>query len=173
MIIVSQIETGTSEKISGDFITVRDMSPPCLVVVADALAKNVALAFEEEEVRKVIEVLEPFASDLANSGRLPRNRRRMLRTVGHALLIHQRLFDRVEVEDVPALLPDNADVEHLHERLADAYHFKKRAKTLSRKLDAIEVMTSALTELLDAQRGIRLETMIVLLIVFEITSGAR
>jgi len=40
---------------------------------------------------------------------------------------------------------------------------------LSRKLEAIEVMTSALTELLDAQRGIRLETMIVLLIVFEIT----
>jgi uncharacterized Rmd1/YagE family protein len=168
VIHVSQIETGTSEKISGDVITVRDMSPPCLVVVADALAKNVALAFEEEEVRKVIEVLEPFASDLANSGRLPRNRRRMLRTVGHALLIHQRLFDRVEVEDVP-LLPDNADVEHLHKRLADGYHFKKRAKGLSRKLDAIEVMTSALTELLDAQRGIRLETMIVLLIVFEIT----
>jgi uncharacterized Rmd1/YagE family protein len=67
------------------------------------------------------------------------------------------------------LLPNNAEIERLHERLADAYHFKKRAKTLSRKLEAIEVMTSALTELLDAQRGIRLETMIVLLIVFEIT----
>jgi uncharacterized Rmd1/YagE family protein len=168
VIHVSEIEIGTSGKISGDLITVRGLSPPCLVVVADALAKNVALAFEEEEVRKVIEVLEPFASDLANSGRLPRNRRRMLRTVGHALLIHQRLFDRVEVEEVP-LLPDDADTERLHKGLADAHHFKKRAKVLSRKLEAIEVMTSALTELLDAQRGIRLETMIVLLIVFEIT----
>ena len=57
----------------------------------------------------------------------------------------------------------------MHERLAEAYHFKKRAKALSRRLDAIEVMTAALTELIDAQRGIRLETMIVLLIVFEIS----
>ena len=169
VIIASEIKIGTCEKSPGDFITVMDLSPPCLVVVADALAKNVALTFEEEEVRKVFEVLEPFASDLANSGRLPRNRRRMLRTVGHALLIHHNLFDRVEVEEVPALLPNNAEIERLHGRLADAYHFKKRAKTLSRKLEAIEVMTSALTELLDAQRGIRLETMIVLLIVFEIT----
>jgi uncharacterized Rmd1/YagE family protein len=169
VIVATEIAIGTCEKILGDFIKVRDLSPPCLVVVADALAKNVALALEEEEVRKVFEVLEPFASDLANSGRLPRNRRRMLRTVGHALLIHHRLSDRVEVEEVPALLPNNAEIERLHERLADAYHFKKRAKALAGKLEAIEVMTSALTELVDAQRGIRLETMIVLLIVFEIT----
>ncbi len=168
VIVVSEIEIGTGEKISGDFVRVKDLSPPCLVVVADALAKNVALASEEEEVSKVFEVLEPFASDLANSGRLPRNRRRMLRTVGHALLIHHRLFDRVEVEEIPAVHPNNAEIERLHARLADAYQFKKRAQALSRKLEAIEVMTSALTELLDAQRGIRLETMIVLLIVFEI-----
>jgi uncharacterized Rmd1/YagE family protein len=93
----------------------------------------------------------------------------MLRTVGHALLIHNRLFDRVEVDEVPTLLPNNTEIERLHERLADAYHMKKRAKALTHKLEAIEVMTSALTELVDAQRGIRLETMIVLLIVFEIT----
>ena len=117
----------------------------------------------------MFEVLEPFASDLANSGRLPRNRRRMLRTVGHALLIHHRLFDRVEVEEIPAVHPNNAEIERLHARLADAYQFKKRAQALSRKLEAIEVMTSALTELLDAQREIRLESLIVLLIAVEIS----
>jgi len=167
-IVVSEIEIGSSEKFSADVITVRDMSPPCLAVVADALAKNVALAFEEGDVRNVIEMLEPFSSDLADSGRLPRNRRRMLRTVGHALRIHHRLLERVEVEERPDLLTDNDEITHLHERLAEAYHFKKRAKALSRKLGVIEVMMTALTELIDAQREIRLETMIVLLIVFEI-----
>ena len=57
----------------------------------------------------------------------------------------------------------------MHDHLAEACQFKKRARALSRKLDAIEVMTTALTELIDAQRGIRLETMIVLLIMFEIS----
>jgi uncharacterized Rmd1/YagE family protein len=166
--VVSEIEIGTSDKISGDFIAVRDLSPPSLVIVADALAKNVALAFEEEEVKEVLEALEPFAGDLANFGRLPRSRRRMLRTVGHALLIHHRLLERAEVEERPELPSNDDEIERLHERLAEAYNFKKRAKALARKLDVIEVMTTAIAELVDAQREIRLESMIVLLIAVEI-----
>ena len=169
VIIVSEILVATSEGISGDTIAVRNLSPPRLVAIVDALAKNVALAFEEEEVRKLIEVLEPFASDLASSGRLPWKRRQMLRTVGHSLLIHHRLLERVEVEEKPELLPGNGEIGRLHERLAEAYHFRKRARALSRRLDAIEVMMAPLTELIDAQRGIRLETMIVFLIMFEIS----
>ena len=130
--VASEIEVATSDGIAGDVITVRDLSPPRLVVIVDALAKNVALAFEEEEVRKLIEVLEPFASDLASTGRLPWRRKRMLRTVGHSLLIHHRLLERVEVEERPELLPGDGEIGRLHERLAEAYHFKKRAKALSR-----------------------------------------
>lgn len=168
-IVASEIEIGTNEAILGNVITIRDLSPPRVLAVTDALAKNVALAFEEEEVRKVIEVLEPFASDLASSGRLPWKRRRMLRTVGHALLINHRLLERVEVEERPEWLSNDDEIGRLHERLVEAYQFKKRAKAPSRKLEAIEVTTTALTELIDAQRGIRLETMIVLLIMLEIS----
>jgi uncharacterized Rmd1/YagE family protein len=164
----SQVAIGTSAKISGDLITVRELSPSSLAVVADALAKNVALAFEEAEVGKVLQVLEPFAGDLAESGRLPRNRRKMLRTVGQALRIHHRLLERVEVEDRPDVLPDDDETDRLHEALADAYHLKKRANSLARKLDVIEVMTTALTELIDSQREIRVELLIVLLIAVEI-----
>jgi uncharacterized Rmd1/YagE family protein len=168
-VVAAEVEMGGGAKISGDLITVRDISAPSLVVVADALAKNAALAFEEEEVRKVLEVLEPFASDLADTGRLPRNRRRMLRTVGHALRTHHRLIERVEVEDRPDLLSDDSETGRLHDALAHAWHFKKRAKALSRRLSVIEVMTSALTELIDAQREIRLEALIVLLIAIEMS----
>jgi uncharacterized Rmd1/YagE family protein len=169
LVVVSEIEIGAGEKITADFIMVRDLSPPPLVVIADALAKNAALAFEETEVRNVLEALEPFADDLADTGRLPRDRRRMLRTVGHALRIHHRLLDRVEVEERPEFLPGSDEIDRLHERLADACHFKKRAKALSRKLDVIEVMTTALTEMLDAQREMRVEALIVLLIAVEIS----
>lgn len=167
-VVATEIEIGTGAKISGDVIGVRDLSSSSLYIVADALAKNAALAFEEEEVRRVLEVLEPFASDLADTGRLPRNRRRMLRTVGHALRTHHRLIERVEVEDRPELL-DDGEAGRLHDQLAHAWHFKKRAKALSRRLGVIEVMTSALTELIDAQREIRLEALIVLLIAIEMS----
>ena len=48
-------------------------SPPRLVIIADALAKSTALARDEREVSKVFEVIEPFAAQLATSGRSPTN----------------------------------------------------------------------------------------------------
>lgn len=169
VVLTSQIEIGSDGKLTGDVVTVPDLSLPCLVVVADALAKDVALAFEEDEVKKVFEVLEPLTRDLASSGRLPRSRRGMLRTVGHALLIHHHLFEPVEVEERPDMLLNHDDIERLHDRLAAARHFKKRAKALSRKIGAIEAMTTALTEMLDARREIRLEVLIIILIAMEMS----
>lgn len=167
-VVASEIELGPNTGIAGDRITIKDKSASCLIAIADALAKNVALAFEEEEVRKLLLALEPFTGDLADTGRLPMNRRRMLRTVGHAFRTHRRLIERVEVEERPEFTPEDGDAGRLCERLADAYHLKKRAKSVSRKLDVIEVMTSGLAELINAQRENRVELLIVLLIAIEI-----
>jgi uncharacterized Rmd1/YagE family protein len=167
-VVASEIELGPTTRIAGDRITIKDKSPSALVAIADALAKNVALAFEEEEVRKLLLALEPFTGDLADTGRLPMNRRRMLRTVGQAFRTHRRLLERVEVEERPDFPPGDGEPSHLCERLADAYHLKKRAKSVSRKLDVIEVMTSGLTELINARRENRVELLIVLLIAIEI-----
>lgn len=166
--MAAEIEIGAGTKVVGDRITVRDTSQSSLIAIADALAKNVALAFEEEEVRNLLKALEPFAGDLADSGRLPMNRRRMLRTVGQVFRAHRRLLERVEVEERPEFAPDHGEPGHLSERLAEAYHLKKRARSVSSKLDVIEVMTGGLTELINAQRENRVELLIVLLIAIEI-----
>jgi len=166
---VVEIDSGRDEQIPpGGPICVRDLSPPRLIVVADALAKNVALARDEHEVSKVFEVIEPFAAELARSGRSTSNRRQMLRTIGKALLVRQRMSGRIEVEEKPDVLWDNPQVERLYARLADEYELKERAVALSRKLRVIDETTHALTDLIDTERSIRLEATIVVLIVVEV-----
>ena len=152
----------------GGPITVRDLSPPRLIVIADALAKNVALTRDEREVSKVFEEIEPLAAELARSGRSPSGRRQMLRTIGQALLVRHRMSGRIEVEEKPDVLWDNPQLERLHARLSDEYELRERATTLARKLRVIDETTRALTDLIDTQRSIRLEATIVLLIVVEI-----
>jgi uncharacterized Rmd1/YagE family protein len=152
----------------GGPISVQDLSPARLVVIADVLAKNVALSRDEREVSKVLEVIEPFAAELARSGRSPSNRRQMLRTIGQALLVRHRMSGRVEVEEKPDVLWDNPQLERLYARLADEYELKERAHGLSRKLQVIDETTRALTDLIDTERSIRLEATIVALIVVEI-----
>jgi uncharacterized Rmd1/YagE family protein len=152
----------------GGPISLRDLSPPRLLVLADVLAKNVALSRDEREVSKVIEVIEPFAAELARSGRSPSNRREMLRTIGQALLVHHRMSGRIEVEEKPDILWDQPEFERLHAKLADEYELKERAVAMARKLSVINETARALTDIIDTKRSIRLEATIVLLIVVEV-----
>lgn len=152
----------------GGPIQVKDLSPPRLVVIADALAKNVALSRDEREVSRVFEVIEPLAADLSKRGRTPVARGNMLRLIGRALLVRHRMTGRVEIEEKPDVLWDRWDLERLHGRLADEYELKERATILARKLEVVAETARALTELIDASRSLRLEVMIVLLIVIEV-----
>jgi uncharacterized Rmd1/YagE family protein len=153
---------------TGGPISVKDLSPPRLLVVADVLAKNVALVRDEREVNKVLELIEPFASRLAATGRAPFARRNMLSLIGQALLVHHRISGRVAVDEKPDVLWDRSDLERLYARLADEYELKERANALRHKLQVIEETTRALTDIIDTERSARLEVIIAVLIVVEI-----
>ncbi len=154
--------------VTGGPIAVKDLTAPRILVIADVLAKNVALVRDEREVNKVLEVIDPFASRLAATGRAPFNRRSMLRLVGQTLLVHQRMSGRIAIEEKPDVLWDRSDLERLFARLEDEYELKERAIALRHKLQVIEETTRALTDIIDTERSIRLEASIVLLIVVEV-----
>jgi len=152
----------------GGAISVKDLTPPRLLVIADVLAKNVGLVRDEREVNKVLELIEPFASRLAATGRAPFNRRNMLRLIGQALLVHHRMSGRIAIEEKPDVLWDRADLERLYARLEDEYELKERANALRHKLAIIQETTRALTDIIDTERSTRLEAIIVVLIAVEI-----
>ena len=165
---IEVVTEGEEQIAPGGPIVVRDLSPPRLLVIADALAKNLALARDEREVSKVFETIEPFAVELARDGRLPAKRRQVVRTIGQALLTQHRVSGRIEVEEKPDVLWDHPQFERLYARLADEYEVKERAAALARKLRIISETTSALTDLIDTGRSLRLEATIVALIVVEV-----
>jgi len=152
----------------GGPIQMKDLSPQRFLVLADALAKTVALARDEREVNAVFDVIEPFAATLARSGRPPFRRRAMLRLIGQALLAQHRVSGRVAVEEKPDVLWDRPDLERLYARLEDEYELKERAEALKRKLAVIVETAHALTDIIDADRATRLEATIVVLIVMKL-----
>jgi uncharacterized Rmd1/YagE family protein len=159
------------QKSSGGAIQIKNLSPQRFLVIADALAKTVALARDEREVNKVFDVIEPFAAQLAVSGKTPFRRRAMLRLIGQALLVQHRVSGRVAVEEKPDVLWDRPDLERLYARLEDEYELKERAGVLKRKLDVIVETAHALTDIIDADRATRLEAAIVVLIVLELIAS--
>jgi uncharacterized Rmd1/YagE family protein len=144
------------------------LAPDKLLVVADALAKSAALAQDERQVAKVFDTVEPWARQLAQTGRSPGGRREMLRLIGSALLVQHRLAERVAVREKPDILWERPDLERLYARLEDEYELVERADTLGRKLDLIGETVTVLTDLIDTNRSLRLEVIVVGLILAEI-----
>ena len=153
---------------AGGPIHIKNLSPARFLVIADALAKSVALARDEREVNAVFDVIEPFAARLAQTGRAPFNRRAMLRLIGQSLIAQHRVSGRVAVEEKPDVLWDRPDLERLYARLEDEYELKERAGTLKRKLETIAETAHTLTDIMDANRATRLEAIVALLIVAEL-----
>lgn len=139
-----------------------------LLVVADAVAKSAALASDERQVAEVFDTIEPWARRLAETGRSPGGRRDMIRLIGSALLVQHRVAERVAVREKPDILWDRPDLERLYARLEDEYELVERAETLGRKLELIGETVTVMTDLIDTQRSLRLEAIIVILIVVEI-----
>jgi uncharacterized Rmd1/YagE family protein len=84
------------------------------------------------------------------------------------MLVQNRVSGRVAVAEKPDVVWDRPDLERLYARLQDEYELKERADALSRKLSVISDTAEMLTDMIDTQRSLRLEVIIVLLILFEI-----
>jgi required for meiotic nuclear division protein 1 len=152
----------------GGPILVREFSLERLLVVSDALAKSVVLGRDEREVANVFDIIEPFARELANSGKTSKNRTDLLKLLGNALLVQHRVSGRVAVGEKPDVLWDRPDLERLYARLEDEYELSERVETLNRKLAVIADTATTLSDIIDTKRSLRLEVIVVFLIAFEI-----
>jgi uncharacterized Rmd1/YagE family protein len=159
---------GDDKVTPGGPIFVSGLTDERFLVIADALAKSVALARYERSVNSVFDSIEPFAVNLAQHGRPPWKRRAMLKLIGEALLVQHRVSGRVAVQEKPDILWDRPDLERLYARVNDEYEIDERALTLKNKLDVIVETGRALTDIIEADRATRLEAVVILLIFTEI-----
>jgi uncharacterized Rmd1/YagE family protein len=156
----------------GGPLMLRALKPEQLVVIADALSKSVVLARDEREMAKVFDTVEPFARQLAEKGWIGVGRRVVLKHIGNALLVQQRLSGRVAVTEKPDVVWDRPDLDRLYGRLEDEYELKERAEAVSRKLSVISNTAEILTDIIDTRRSLRLEIIIVVLIAVELAVAA-
>jgi uncharacterized Rmd1/YagE family protein len=152
----------------GGPICLQSLSPERLILIAEALAKSVVLARHEREVAAVFDKTEPFARELAKSGRMVGGRRAILQQIGNALSVQHRVTGPVAVSEKPDILWDKPQLERLYARLEDEYELKERAEALNRKLAVVAETAQVLTDIIDTRRSLRLEIIIVLLILFEV-----
>jgi uncharacterized Rmd1/YagE family protein len=149
-------------------IVLKALTTEHALLIADALATSVVLAHDEKNVATVFDVIQPIARELAQHGRTPGGRRAILKHIGNALLVQHRISGLVAVAEKPDVLWERPDLERFYARLEDEYELKERADVLTRKLTVISDSAKAFADIIDTERSLRLEVIIILLIAVEI-----
>jgi len=149
-------------------VQLKEHSAERLSVVADVLAKSVAMAWAEREVAQVFDGSEPIARALMQGAAPAGGRKSFLKLIGSSLMVQHRVSGRVAVRDKPDLLWDRPDLERLYQRLETEYELEDRAETLDRNLQVVGATATAMVDLLDTARSQRLELLVVILILIEV-----
>jgi uncharacterized Rmd1/YagE family protein len=162
---------GEDQPLAGGVIALKNDAPERLLLLAEALAISVALAYDERRIAQAFDRVVPIASSLKQRKLLVGGRGELLEQIGEALLIQQRLAGRVELADRPDVLWDHPDLERLWGKLTDEYDLGPRTRAIGQKLEVIRETADTMTELLATRTSHRLEWYIIILICFEVVLG--
>lgn len=153
-------------------LELKDLTPAHILVLADILAKSVALARYEKETAQVFDTIEPAAATLAVHGRVPRDRHGLLQLIGSALLAQHRVSGRIAFAEKPEILWEQPGLERFYARLEDEFEIVERGTLLGGKMTVLASAAETFTDMMDTQRSARLEFLIVILILAELILGA-
>ena len=94
-------------------IALKALMPEHVLIIADAIATNLILATTNATSALSSNSTEPLARELAEHGRTPGGRRSLLKHIGNALLVQQRVSGLVAVAEKPDVLWDRPDLERV------------------------------------------------------------
>lgn len=157
-----------AEGVSVEGITLAALTLPRLQVVATAMARSVALAYDETAMASAFDVVEPLARELDKPRTSGRVLKEVLRHIGSTLLVQQKMIGRVEIADKPDILWEQPELERLYARLEDEYELVERSAALERKLALVGRTAETTLNLVQTRRMLRVEWYIVILIVVEV-----
>ena len=156
------------ERAENGVVILKEITVERMQTVADILGKSVILAHYEAGAGAIFDTIEPLAERLRAGERSDQHGKQLLSHIGGALHIQHRMVGRAEIEDKPEFLWNLPEVERLYVRLEDEYELVERHRVLNRKIDLISKTAETLLQLSQAERSLRVELLVVILIVLEI-----
>ena len=137
-LIIEATPDGEEKALPDGRLAAKDLSEARLLVIADVLAKSVALGRDERRVNAVFRHDRALRRRACGEGQPAMEAQIHVGAHGpDSRSVRHRVSGRVAVDDKPDVLWDRPDLERLYARLEDEYDLTPRARTLNAKIDVI------------------------------------
>lgn len=161
------IEPGQDLAINYEFMTTPDLQAYHLEMLATVLAKSVALKRIEHSIGLLLDEIEDKI-DFLEKGRLNIPDNRLAKTSAQILRYKYNSISYLMLLDKPEITWVSAEAEDFFLKLNECFELEDRYEALQHKSEMLMDITEVFASLTHAQRGTRLEWMIIILISMEL-----
>ncbi|MBS0621235.1 MAG: RMD1 family protein [Verrucomicrobia bacterium] len=160
---------GDANKIEEDEIILQNKSPLTKLAISHGLAQSVKLTTFEELIQKTIDHTEDLPRHLAKKGKIPLSRKEISQKMGEIFIERNFINLHSEILDTPEFFWNYPELEPFYRRTAHYLDVNKRVEILNKRLNVVHELFEILSSELNHQHTSRLELIIVLLILIEVT----
>lgn len=149
-------------------VTVPSLSQADLECIATVLAQSVAIDYYEEDLQPILQRVGAIAEEISRAGKLMSTRKSLVQFVATSISWQVEMIDSLSLLDKPDFTWEDEAAEKLYDILRHHFEIQERYRALEVKLETVRESLSQFLEINAAKRAFVLETMVVLLILFEI-----
>jgi uncharacterized Rmd1/YagE family protein len=160
---------GDAIKIEEDEIFLHNRSSLTKLAVSHGIAQSVKLSTFEDLIQKTIEHTRQLPLDLAQKGKIRLSRKEISQKMGEIFIERNFINLHSEILDTPEFFWDFPELEPFFRRTAHYLDVSKRAEVMNKRLNIVHELFEILSGELNHQHSSRLETIIILLILIEVT----
>ncbi|MES2121304.1 MAG: RMD1 family protein [Chlamydiota bacterium] len=160
---------GDALKIEEDEITLHNKSTLTKLSLSHGVAQSVKLSTFEEVIQRTIEHTKHLPQDLAKKGKIPLSRRDISKKMGEIFIERNFINLHSEILDTPEFFWDYPELEPFYRKTAHYLDVTKRVEVLNKQLNVIHELLEILSTEVNHRHSARLEGIIVLLILIEVT----
>jgi uncharacterized Rmd1/YagE family protein len=160
---------GETFKIEEDEIFLQNKNSLTKLAISHGIAQSVKLSTFEELIQKTIEHTKRLPRDLAEKGKILLSRKEISQKMGEIFIERNFINLHSEILDTPEFFWDYPELEPFYRRTAHYLDVSKRVEILNKRLNVIHELFEILSSELNHQHTSRLETIIIVLILIEVT----
>jgi len=160
---------GDSIKIEEDEISLHNKSTLTKLAVSHGIAQSVKLSTFEELVQKTIEHTRRLPLELSLRGKISLSRKEISQKMGEIFIERNFINLHSDILDTPEFFWDYPELEPFYRRTAHYLDVSKRVEIMNKRLNVIHELFEILSSELNHQHTTRLEMIIILLILIEVS----
>jgi uncharacterized Rmd1/YagE family protein len=162
------IHEGEELSFSFNDVVLPDASPEAVRIVMLNVAQSAFLDFNTDLSQGLLDESSVFTKELERNGRLKLSRKNLLRFIGKALNVKNRIIDNLYIFDVPDMAWESEYFDRVNNGMVKTFDINTRFREVEYTLKIVESNLVIFTELVQQKTSNMLETIIIFLIAVEL-----